>query len=628
MSDSSPPNKLPNEPSNQPINQPTTNRPAANQPTIAQPTADQPTVDKQFRTRWILGNALAYSVGIGLPILFADLSLAYDYVLYATTAFLTASVWVGVAQWLILRQQFPISPQWMFNVAIAPLVSSVLPLTLLSTSPFALLLLFITYPLTHAVLQWQLLRQCFQPATGQKIKGWTVKGWIFTSAIATLLGSSTAITFGIVGADAFLFLPLGIIAIISGLFYGLLYGVITGRSLRQLTKQNYVAQPNQTGLDVPPDAKSWQITLLPTVGLVAIAIAWIAIIPPLPVAAIESLPAWLFPLTVFGILFAYTYLAILIHELGHLLFALTRGFELKAFSVHRWILACQGKHWQIFKTQKRYAGGFILPIPKSLRHFSYPALMAMISGGPIASFLLFGIGTIPLFFPVWMNNIFVWLIVACSSISLHTAIFNALPLKLGYLRTDGRRLLDLAQNNPAGQRFAALYGVNASSKQGIRPGDLDPTFVEQAVALPENSSDHVAGLLIAYAHTLDRGELEKAGHYLDQALDLQLYFPELFRGSLLLEGTFFEAHIRHRAEAARQWFDKITETALIPPYALHRAEAALLLAEGNRTAAREKAQQGLESVLRDRFMKGDAIAEEERLSALLQKINRPSQNNE
>ncbi|MEO0647701.1 MAG: site-2 protease family protein [Cyanobacteria bacterium J06650_10] len=459
----------------------------------------RPALGKKFSMVWMLGNSLAYGVGLGLPILIADLQWSYDYAIHSVTAFITFGIWVGLAQWLILRRQFPLSSRWIFNAAITPLIAAILPLSLVSLSPYALLLTFITYPLTHALLQWQLLRKYFRPA----------RGWIFVSAIAALLGSIIAITFGFVLANAYLFLWISIITALSGILYGLLYGAITIVGLHWLAKQEFVAAENaKSGLDMPPDAKSWQVTLLPTLGLFVIAILWIIVIPPLPQAAAQALPDWLIPLSIFGLLLAYIYLSILIHELGHLLFAIANGFEVQAFSVHRWIMARQGKSWKISRTNKQYAGGFVLPIPKSLKHFSQPALIAMIFGGPFASFLLFCAGAALLISPTWANNFFVWLLIAFSGISLYMAIFNILPLKLGYLRTDGRRLLDLVKNNLAGQRFSALYGINASLRQGIRPKDLSPTFIEQAIALPENSSDHVTGLLMAQGKRI----LTKAGY--------------------------------------------------------------------------------------------------------------------
>jgi hypothetical protein len=117
---------------------------------------------------------------------------------------------------------------------------------------------------------------------------------------------------------------------------------------------------------------------------------------------------------------------------------------------------------------------------------------------------------------------------------------------------------------------------------------------------------------------LEKGKL--IGDYLDQAIAINTYYPDLFRGSLFLEAAYFEAHIRGHAELARQWFNKIQDTALLDPAALLRAEAAVLLAEGDQAGARVKAEQGIIWTQRDRFMVGNAIAENEMLQSLLQEI--------
>ena len=218
------------------------------------------------------------------------------------------------------------------------------------------------------------------------------------------------------------------------------------------------------------------------------------------------------------------------------------------------------------------------------------------------------------------ENRLIWFIAFFSVFNLYLAVFNALPLKVGYLSTDGRRMLDLVRNTPQGQRFSALYGCSVSTRKGIRPRDLEPMLIDRILSIPEASMEHISGLLTAYFVALDKGQIERAGNYLDQALDNHAYYPELFRGSLLLEGTYFESHIRHQPDVARKWFNKIQEKALIEPYSLLRAEAALLLAEGDVESAQDKARQGLVDVQRDSFMIGHALAEQEWLQALHQEI--------
>jgi hypothetical protein len=180
------------------------------------------------------------------------------------------------------------------------------------------------------------------------------------------------------------------------------------------------------------------------------------------------------------------------------------------------------------------------------------------------------------------------------------------------------------QNNRQGQRFTAFYTVSASLRQGIRPGYIASEIIDCVLEIPDNSMERVSGLLIAYQAELDKENFERAGKYLDLALDLHLYYPEIFRANLFLEGAYFEARIRNRVDIARQWFDKISDTTLIQPYSLLRAEAALLFLEGDTKAAQIKAEQGLVSTKRDRFYIGSATAENQWLQSLLSDIVKSS----
>lgn len=371
-------------------------------------------------------------------------------------------------------------------------------------------------------------------------------------------------------------------------------------------------------------ASSWKPNIL-VVSIVVITLAlWIQVIPALSEEIIEKatlIPIWLIAPLVYLAFYLYLYLAIAVHELGHLLFARFCGFELQTFAINRWVLTRKDR-WRIRRVRKPFAGGFVASVPKSLKHASDRALMTKIAGGPIASFMMFLSGAVLLQFPAFVSrHLIVWSYVALSGVSLYMAIVNTLPFNLGYIQTDGKRLLDVYKKNKQGQRFSAFYRIDASLRQGIRPRDLDPALIESLLAIADQSSDHVVGLMVAYAKALDKGNLEQASQYLDQALNLEMSLPEVYRGLLFLEGAYFEAYVRQHPEIARQWFDKINEIALIPRSALLRAEAAVLLAEGHLDHARMKVLQGLENTKRDRFMKGDAVAEEEMLQNLLDTIN-------
>lgn len=560
----------------------------------------EPTSKQSFWMQWILVNSLGHGIGLALPILFADLFSVQDYKSYGVVAYLSFGIWVGLPQWLVLRQIIPISSLWIWVVVLSPLLSLLLILPVaLSLAP----LVFVIYPLLLSCGQWLVLRQRLQ-----KTSAWIVNNAIFVT-MSGLVG-------GVFGVARILPNYLGISILLGGLCGGFVYGLMSGMELRRLIRQSpqLLSNQRQSNFDTPPNFSVWRFQIFSFLLLAVLFGVWLQVIWSISPTS-RLIPIWL------GlIVYAYSFLSILVHELGHLLFALSNGFELKYFAVGRWILVRQDKGFKLRRMRRRVAGGFVLPVSKSLESLDRRLCM-MTLGGPVGSFLLFFVGALPvLLFPKLVSdNDTIRCIVFISVLSLHAAILNAIPLKFGYWNTDGRIMLNLIQNNSQGQRFAALYGVSASLRQGIRPRDIDPDLVRRVLAIPDKSVEHISGLLIGYYVALDRGEYEQAAHYLDQALDMHLYYPELFRASLLIEGTYFEAHIRHRVDYARQWFEKIQETVLVEPYTLLRAEAALLLAQGDKASARLKAEQGLANIQRDRSVLQGAIAENDWLHSLLQK---------
>lgn len=583
----------------------------------------KPSLARNLWRQWTLVNTLGYGLGCGGPILLADLLSVLDYRPYLTFSILFFLLGVGVAQWLVLRRVIPIPLRWIWIVFFSFVISTSLTTPISNLFPVGDLPPFITVVLTffslhlliNCIGQWIILRGIVQRS----------RGWLLANSIGTVLGVAVGFLTGIVTYIA-VHRP-GISAFIGTLSWGLTYSAISSIGVRYLTKQEYTynLQTQPSSIDAPPNSKVWRIQLFSTLSFLTICGLWIYVLPLdlIPQEVLTSPLPWLksiYPLLLMLGFFGYTYLSISIHELGHFLFGWFNGFDLKYFAVSRWILIRRHDRLQFRRTNSTFAGGFVLSVPKSVTYLNKRLFLVMM-GGPAASFFLFFVGIIPLLFPALVReNLILQAIAFYSIFNCYVGLFNILPLQSGYLRTDGRRMLDLCKKNLHGRFFRAIYSFYASLRQGIRPQDLDPVIVEDLLAVTETSSDRVSGLLVAYYVKLDKGQFEQAGDYLDRALEISSYYPQVFRGALFLEGAYFEAYIRHRVDLARQWFDKIQERTLIEPYTLLRAEAALLLAQGDKSGALTKAQEGLAFTQRDRFTIGMAVAENDWLQALIAKI--------
>lgn len=567
-------------------------------------------IDRTFWLQWILCNCLAYGLGLGIPIILADVQSAPNYGIYLAFTVVLLELWVGISQWLVLRQTFAIPAKWVW-LSFVGSVFSMQPYFLVANqfSPSNAIFFLGLYPICISLSQWHILRQRLQPA-------WS---WVVESCFGLLSGGLLGFWLGTY-LNTWWNTTFGLSALVGGLACGLVYSLITAFALRHIAQRKYIfSQPPESAskYDNPPNHQTWVDTVITLLPLLVIMGGWWWLLPPIPSSGLSSI----FELFIFlGIFYLYQYFAIFIHELGHYLFAWANGSKLYRFAIGRLILIQTDQGLKLRRCRRQLAGGFAEPIPTSLHRLDRQ-LFLLIMGGPVASFLLFCLGTLPLLSPNLIHNSpIIWCLTFMSGLSLHMAIFNTIPIKIGYFSTDGRRMLDLAKKNIPGQRFLAEYQFNAYLRQGIRPKDINPDLKTPVLALPENSMDHISGLIMAYYMTLDQGNIQQAGDYLDQALKINAYYPELFRASLLLEGAYYEAHIRQHPDAARQWLDQIQEKILIDPSTLLRTEAAIRLAEGDKTSAQTKAEESLAILQKPQFLPGFTAFEQNRLQVLLQDI--------
>lgn len=553
---------------------------------------------KHFLWQWILATTLTYGFGV------AVLGLGHDSAQSILLVVLSGLV-LGFTQWLVLRP-FPID--WIFVYVFYPccyLIAGSFLGGFWIDSPWVSIILLLSLPIILPIAQWRLLRKFIRPC-------WT---WILSSfAIYSL----TFIAWLIVYSSLVIHLEQNTqIRLVFGLVAGVINGILSGLVLIELVKKAQPISPaiqqkiTQGKYDNPPDQKLW-IQNIVNLSIIPLFVGWFFLIPE-PNISLGNL------LIFFITLYGYLFLSILVHELGHLSFALLNRFRFKFLAVDRWVLSQSSQGLRIERFNRLAAGGLTATVPTMIDTTQLKnQLIWMIFGGPLASFLLFLLGSIFLLFPeLVLTNPVVWSLTFLSIYNLYMTILNLLPIKFGYFPTDGRLIWNLTHSNPEGKRFMAFYRHLGSLAQGIRPRDLDPEILSDALAIPESSMHHISGLMMAYQRALDRGEFQVAGEFLDQALELKQYWPEFNRAALFLEGTYFEARIRNQPEIARQWFEQIQEQPLIESYSLLRAEAALLLVEFRSQEAVTKAEHALQLAKQDLLSQGSAIAEIEWLQAII-----------
>ena len=290
-------------------------------------------------------------------------------------------------------------------------------------------------------------------------------------------------------------------------------------------------------------------------------------------------------------------LAVLAHELGHVLLGRLNGF------VFHW-LAVGPFMWKQEAGRLRFswnkdlntAGGMALCVPPD-QHDLRRRFIAFALGGPLASvvFAAVALGLYALL-PTTASALARVLgagLGLSGGISALLALATLIPMHTGGFYSDGARALNLWRNGPAGQLEVALQSALIPSMAGIRPRELPTELLQAGTRLPQELPFKLFMFHYLYLISLDKGELEPAAAHLAQYRERLEILPEALRGSVWLESAFFAAAYQHDLPAAQAFFAQYKPSPSIQADVPARAEAALARAAGNAELARAKAELAL-----------------------------------
>lgn len=315
-----------------------------------------------------------------------------------------------------------------------------------------------------------------------------------------------------------------------------------------------------------------------------------------------------------GILLLY-YFVIAAHEIGHVVAGKFVGFQFRYLTIG-WLKveSHNGKLALGRVSTRSLPGGLASMIPTDDRDLRR-RLITMISGGPLANLFVAGLtALVYLSIPGGQQSVVALVFLAICTLSLTVFGLNLLatltPFVAGGFPSDGRLILELLKKSPAADRMCASLAIFNASRSGLRPRDWNDGIVQQTMRPVDNTLAYLSGLSVTYYQALDRNEIDLASRWIDQIIEGLPRVPRAFSANFLLEVTYFEALYRHDAVAARAHFAQAKEGFQIDQATRARAEAAVLLAEGQFDIARDVALQGL-ALLDEMSDLGSRLAEKD-----------------
>jgi hypothetical protein len=268
------------------------------------------------------------------------------------------------------------------------------------------------------------------------------------------------------------------------------------------------------------------------------------------------------------------YVAIAIHELGHLAGGKMAGMAPGGLVVGGFVMMKSGNHW-IFRFDYRriLGGGMAVPQPVKGK-FQVAGFAWMVAAGPIASilstlvcwitFLKYGSGTWD-----WIGSLF-W----ASAMGL----FSLIPISFGLHKSDAARLWLLLKRRDQAEAWMAAIAIQAENANGVRPREWDSAMVEQMLSIDETRSGRIFPELMAYFRNLDEQNESAALEHLEIALAASASSGKAVRQALFFEAAEANALLICNAVNARAWRDRALK--LRKPESAACCDGAVAMCEG------------------------------------------------
>ena len=346
---------------------------------------------------------------------------------------------------------------------------------------------------------------------------------------------------------------------------------------------------------------------------------------------ILALPGPVMPPTTFwgsiiGVLLCL-YLVVAFHEVGHALGGRLADYHLVYLVVGPLRLGREVNGWRLrFLKDRLFAfGGWAYSVPKRRDGWRWRRSL-FILGGPLASLLL-ALAVVGLRF-AW-HDMIIWPPLALTTHFLSFAAiailpFSLIPMVIRGQRNDALILIDtLRLRGELARRQQALTWLIAEAFQGKRSRETDTAVLTELLYPADGSHEELMGSIWGYYYEMDRQQYRRAAAYLDRALAILQENPQPATLTLCaLDAAFFEARYGRRPEVAAAWLELVDlKQATHPANAAemklvqHRTKTAVLLAQGNPTAAHQEVEKAV-ALLPELVDQGGIRIEEEWLEEL------------
>jgi hypothetical protein len=267
-----------------------------------------------------------------------------------------------------------------------------------------------------------------------------------------------------------------------------------------------------------------------------------------------------------AIIAANLFLAIIIHEAGHMIAGLCSGYRVDFLRFGPIQINPP------FRVSRAPKFGLYLPGAASLLPHRKDRLHAraivFVLGGPLAN--LISAGCVLL-----LSRPLPGFAIYFAGVSLLMGLMNLIPFVGSGVVSDGKRILMIWRRTPQGERWLAISQLCSALWDGVLPENLNREMLDRATAVADRLVDTVAGHLVAYRAAFHLRRDAEAARLLETALQYYPYTWLPWKEELLVNAAVFHATRGGRVDLAEQWHKDLPQKLQIPGLR-EQAEAAIL----------------------------------------------------
>lgn len=284
------------------------------------------------------------------------------------------------------------------------------------------------------------------------------------------------------------------------------------------------------------------------------------------------------------------FLAILLHELGHVIGGVSQGFRFQLLVVGP-LSVDRDNHTDRLRIrlnrQLQLAGGIAACLPDSDVRVMERMRVA-VAGGPLASVIV-AIGAALCWWQAPAGALGATLF--CTALmSGAIGVATLVPLDMGSFVSDGKRFLQLGTHDAASRRTVATLVRALRDRAGVRHRDEPVSAILPLLEPADGSLSEIGARCTAAAWLVDQGAPFEALAHLERAAVISVGKPFYAAAAVAAETARLVAMVTRDAGAARTLLAPHAKAMKrAPKLVLLQTDAALALAEGDGATARRLA---------------------------------------